>query len=201
MKRTDKYGGNFVNRVRFLKEIMEEVRKNVGPDFPVTVRFSAIEEAVGGRTMEESRPLAMLLEQWGADALHISASVYGNHINGIISSMYTPRAWLVDYAQEVKQLVKIPVFTVNHIADPFVAESILAAGKADIIGMGRESLAEPEFPNKAKAGMLRISESASDVCRSAMEAFSAAASSAVLSIPRQEENCRSISPRWNIPRK
>ena len=152
MKRTDKYGGNFVNRVRFLKEIMEEVRKNVGPDFPVTVRFSAIEEAVGGRTMEESRPLAMLLEQWGADALHISASVYGNHINGIISSMYTPRAWLVDYAQEVKQLVKIPVFTVNHIADPFVAESILAAGKADIIGMGRESLAEPEFPNKAKAG-------------------------------------------------
>ena len=110
------------------------------------------EEAVGGRTMEESRPLAMLLEQWGADALHISASVYGNHINGIISSMYTPRAWLVDYAQEVKQLVKIPVFTVNHIADPFVAESILAAGKADIIGMGRESLAEPEFPNKAKAG-------------------------------------------------
>ena len=158
MKRTDKYGGNFVNRVRFLKEIMEEVRKNVGPDFPVTVRFSAIEEAVGGRTMEESRPLAMLLEQWGAGALHISASVYGNHINGIISSMYTPRAWLVDYAQEVKQLVKIPVFTVNHIADPFVAESILAAGKADIIGMGRESLAEPEFPNKAKAGMLRISE-------------------------------------------
>ena len=151
-KRTDKYGGNFVNRVRFLKEIMEEIRRNVGDDYPVTVRYSAIEEAAGGRTMEESRPLAMLLEQWGADALHISASVYGNHINGIISSMYTPRAWLVNYAEEVKKLVNIPVFTVNRIADPFVAESILAAGKADIIGMGRESLAEPEFPNKAKRG-------------------------------------------------
>lgn len=151
-KRTDKYGGNFINRVRFLKEIMEEIRKNVGADFPVTVRYSAVEEAVGGRTMEESRPLAMLLEQWGADALHISASVYGNHINGIISSMYTPRAWLVDYAQEIKKLVHIPVFTVNRIADPFVAESILAADKADIIGMGRESLADPEFPKKAKAG-------------------------------------------------
>lgn len=151
-KRTDKYGGSLYNRVRFLKEIYEEVRKNVGDDMPVTVRFSAIEEVAGGRTMEETRPLAMMLEEWGVDAINLSASVYGNHINGIISSMYTPRAWQVDFTEDIKKVVNIPVFTVNRIADPFVAESILAAGKADIIGMGRESLADPEFPNKARRG-------------------------------------------------
>lgn len=151
-KRTDKYGGCLENRVRFLKEIYEEVRKNVGADFPVIVRFSAVEEMPGSRDLAESRALAMMFEEWGFDALDVSASVYGNHINGIISSMYSSHAWHADFVSEIKKLVNIPVFTVNRITEPRVAESLLAAGKADMIGMGRQSLADPDYPNKVKNG-------------------------------------------------
>lgn len=151
-KRTDKYGGCFENRTRFLREVYQEIRHTVGKDFPIIVRFSAYEEMPGGRDLAESRALAMLLEEWGVDALDVSASVYGNHINGVISPLYAPHAWHADFAAELKSLVDIPVFTVNRITEPRVAEALLAANKADIIGMGRQSLADPDFPNKIKNG-------------------------------------------------
>lgn len=153
-KRTDKYGGNFENRVRFLKEIYENVRSKVGKDFPVIVRFSALDDMPGGRDMAESRVLAKLFEEWGFDAINVSCAVYGDHNRQIVSPMYIPHAWQVDYAAEIKKIVNIPVFTVNRINDPRMADIILEMGKADIIGMGRGSLADPDLPNKAKAGDL-----------------------------------------------
>ncbi len=151
-KRTDKYGGCLDNRVRILKEIYENVRSKVGSDFPVIVRFSADEAVEGGRDMAESRVLAQLFEEWGFDALHVSSGVYGDRNKGIVSPMYVPHAWTVDYAAEIKKLVQIPVITVNRINDPRMADSILKLGKADFIAMGRGSLADPGLPNKAKAG-------------------------------------------------
>ena len=153
-KRTDKYGGCLDNRLRFLKEIYESVRSNVGDDFPVIIRFSADEAVQGGRDISETRVIAKLFEEWGIDALHVSTGVYGDHNKGIVSPMYVPHAWTVDLAAEVKKIVNIPVITVNRINDPRMAESILEMGKADFIGMGRGSLADPELPNKAKAGDL-----------------------------------------------
>ncbi|MBF7097888.1 oxidoreductase [Alkalibacter mobilis] len=153
-KRTDKYGGPLDNRARIIKEIIENIRSKVGSDFPVTIRYSADEAVQGGRTIAETRVLARLFEEWGFDALHISSGVYGDHNKGIISPMYVDQAWTVDYAAEIKKIVKIPVFTVNRINDPRMAEDILEMGKADIIGMGRGSLADPDLPNKAKFGKL-----------------------------------------------
>lgn len=153
-KRTDKYGGCLDNRLRFIKEIYENVRSKVGKEFPVTIRFSADEATQGGRDISETRVLAKLFEEWGFDALHVSSGVYGDHNKGIVSPMYVPHAWTVDFAAEVKKIVKIPVITVNRINDPRMAESILELDKADFIGMGRGSLADPDLPNKAKAGDL-----------------------------------------------
>lgn len=153
-KRTDKYGGCLDNRLRFTKEIYDNVRSKVGNDFPVIIRFSADEAVHGGRDMAESRVLATLFEEWGFDGLHVSSGVYGNHNKGIVSPMYVPHAWTVDFAAEIKKLVNIPVITVNRINDPRMAESILELDKADFIGMGRGSLADPELPNKAKTGEL-----------------------------------------------
>ena len=153
-KRTDKYGGCLENRVRFLQEIYENVRSKVGTDFPVIVRFSADEVVEGGRDMAESRVLAKLFEEWGFDALHVSSGVYGDHNKGIVSPMYVPHAWTVDFAAEIKKLVNIPVITVNRINDPRMAENILELNKADFVAMGRGSLADPNLPNKAKAGDL-----------------------------------------------
>jgi 2,4-dienoyl-CoA reductase-like NADH-dependent reductase (Old Yellow Enzyme family)/thioredoxin reductase len=153
-KRADKYGGCLDNRLRFVKEVYENIRSKVGKDFPVTIRFSADEAIQGGRDISEARVLAKLFAEWGIDALHISTGVYGSHNKGIVSPMYVPHAWTVDYAAEIKKIVTIPVFTVNRINDPRIAEEILEMGKADFIGMGRGSLADPDLPNKAKRGDL-----------------------------------------------
>ncbi len=154
-KRTDKYGGCLDNRLRIIKEVYENIRSKAGENFPVTIRFSAYEGVDGGRDISESRVLAKLFEEWGFDALHVSNGAYGDHNKGgVIAPMYYPHAWTVDLAAEIKKLVNIPVFTVNRINDPRMAETILELGKADFIGMGRGSLADPELPNKAKSGDL-----------------------------------------------
>ncbi|GKW01666.1 NADH oxidase [Pectobacterium carotovorum subsp. carotovorum] len=154
-KRIDQYGGHFDNRVRFLQEVYQAVRQQVGADFPITVRFSADEGVVGGRDISEARVLAQLLEKWGVDALNVSVGAYGDRNKyGTVSPMYVGHAWTVSLAEEIKQLVQIPVITVNRINDPRMADTILAMGKADFIAMGRGSLADPHLPNKAKAGDL-----------------------------------------------
>lgn len=153
-KRTDEYGGCLDNRARIIKEVLESMRANVGDDFPIIIRLSAVEDMPGGRDMSETRVLVKLFEEWGFDALHISSGVYGDYNKQIVSPMYVGHAWTVDYAQEVKKIVNIPVITVNRINDPRMADGIIEMGKADFVGMGRGSLADPFLPNKAKAGKI-----------------------------------------------
>jgi 2,4-dienoyl-CoA reductase-like NADH-dependent reductase (Old Yellow Enzyme family) len=149
-KRTDEYGGCFMNRMRLLKEVYEEVRANVGNDFPVTVRFSAEEHVVGGRDLSEARMIVRLMEKWGFDAINCSNGVYGTYNLGQVAPMYMPHAWTIHNAAEIKKLVKIPVIGVNRITDPLMAETILTMGMCDFVGMSRASLADPGLPNKAK---------------------------------------------------
>lgn len=147
-KRTDKYGGSFLNRTNFLKEIMQEVRLKVGDNYPIIVRISAKEFMDGGIDIGDVRAIVMLMEQWGANALHISVGTYGDNSN--VPSMHTSHGWIVDYAEEIKKVVSIPVITVGRINDPFIAEGVIAAGKADFVAMGRASIADPELPCKTK---------------------------------------------------
>lgn len=151
-KRTDEYGGCLDNRARIVKEVIENIRSKVGEEFPVIIRFSGDETVEGGRDMSESRVLAKLFEEWGVDGLHVSSGAYGNYNKGIVSTMYIPHAWTTEFANEIKKIVNIPVITANRINDPRMADNILEMGKADFIGMGRGSLADPELPNKAKNG-------------------------------------------------
>lgn len=151
--RIDEYGGTYENRMRFLKEIMEEVRSKVGLDFPISVRFSAEENSEGGRRFFESRQMIMDIEAMGADVLHLSNGMYGVRSSiGIVASFFQQHGWNMDFAKEAKEIVKIPVITVGRISEPAMAEDIIASGKADFIAMGRASLTDPHWPNKAKAG-------------------------------------------------
>ncbi|SHI04033.1 2,4-dienoyl-CoA reductase [Sporobacter termitidis DSM 10068] len=152
-KRIDDYGGTYENRTRFLREVMQEVRRAVGSDFPMQVRFSAQEFCEGGRTMFESRQIIRDIEEWGADALHLSSSMYGTRSSqGIVPSFFQNHGWIVKFAEEAKTLVKIPVITVGRISDPLMVEDILDSGKADAVAMGRASLCDPHWPEKAKSG-------------------------------------------------
>jgi len=103
--------------------------------------------------MFETHQIIRDTETYGADSLHLTYGIYGTRSSlGSVSSYFQKRGWTVPLAEEVKKLVKIPVITVGRIQDPWMAEEILATGKADFIGMGRPSLTDPHYPNKAKAG-------------------------------------------------
>lgn len=150
-KRIDAYGGSLQNRLRFPVEIIKEIRERCGEDFIIDFRISGDEKIEGGRTIEDTRAIARVLEQAGLDMIHISCGTYGA-LNSIIPTSVTAHGWIVEYAAEVKKVVEIPVITVGRINDPMLADSILKAGKADFVAMGRASLADPELPNKTAEG-------------------------------------------------
>ncbi|MDD3927685.1 MAG: FAD-dependent oxidoreductase, partial [bacterium] len=140
-------------RMRFLEEVYRAVRKAVGDDYPVTVRLSGEEMVPDGLELEDSVVIAQRLEQWGADALHISAGNYASFELGyMISPMAIEDGPIIPLAQRIKESVGIPVIAVGKIRHPELAEEILSTGKADFIAMGRPFLADPEWPVKAKSG-------------------------------------------------
>ena len=152
-KRVDEYGGCFENRTRILDEIYACIRENVGKDFPVQVRVSANEYLLGGRTEADTFELVRHLDELGVDAIHVSNGMYASPvIRQIIAPMYTEHAFNMNTAEMVKKLVSCPVIVTNRINSPKMADTILKMGKADFIGMGRGSLADPYLPAKAKAG-------------------------------------------------
>ena len=152
-KRVDEYGGCFDNRARILDEIYTEIRENVGRDFPVQVHVSANEYLLGGRTEADTYELVRHLDELGVDAIHVSNGMYASPvIRQIIAPMYTEHAFNMEVAEQIKKLVSCPVIVTNRINDPKMADTILKMGKADFIGMGRGSLADPYLPQKAKNG-------------------------------------------------
>ena len=154
-KRQDAYGGSFENRILFLLEVLEDIKEKTGPDFPVGVRFNGDDYVEDGWTLEEAKRLAPILEENGADYLHISAGIYGSYPPGItIPSMYGEPGCFVYLAKEIKKDVSVPVITVGRIKDPELADRIIKEGKADMVSMGRAHLADPEIANKAQSGRL-----------------------------------------------
>ena len=153
--RLDEYGGSYLNRIRFLHEVYDAVRAAVGPDFPVMIRISAEENTEGGRKFHETRQILKDIESWGVDAIHLSTGMYGVISSlGTVASHHQHHGWTMDFAAEAKKFIKIPIVTVGRISEPCMAEDILAEGKADFISLGRESLTDPHWPEKAKAGKL-----------------------------------------------
>lgn len=149
-KRTDLYGGDLSNRLRFAVSVIKNIREKTGDAFLIGFRISADEIFAGGRTIEDTVTIAPFLEEAGVDLLHVSAGVGGTY--GIVPPCYVPHAWLADHAGAVRRAVSIPVIAVGRINDPRIAEQVLASGRADLVAMGRASLVDPDMPNKAKRG-------------------------------------------------
>lgn len=152
-EREDEYGGTTLKRSRFAIEIVREVRKRVGPDYPLSFKISAQEFVPNGLTTEESIEILKLLIPEGLDVIQISA---GNDATPewICQSMFMKQACLVESAAKIKSALDIPVMVVGRINDPVIADEIIKEKKADLICMGRGLLADPELPKKAKAGRL-----------------------------------------------
>ena len=149
--RDDKYGKDFEGRLRFLLELIESCRKNMGPDFPLVVKLSIDEFIPGGRSVKDSIKIAKRLEEVGVDAIDAGAGMYES-IHYIVPPVYLPKGCMLDLAAAVKKEVKIPVITGGRIYDPEMAEEVLREGKADFVAVVRGMLADPYWANKVRDG-------------------------------------------------
>jgi len=150
-KRHDAYGGDLLSRMKFPLEIIESVRREVGKDFPISFRYSGNEYVPDGRTIEESKRIARILEAVGVDCLHVAAGVYESFWSQIPPYGIQEGFNAAD-AAVIKQVAGIPVITVGRIKSPEVAEEILEQGKADMVALGRQLICDPDWPQKVAAG-------------------------------------------------
>jgi thioredoxin reductase len=153
--RVDEYGGDIEGRNRFLCEIIDGVRRELGNELAIIVRLSVDEFVAGGLEPGDVRAIALAAEQAGADAIDISAAIYDSAEPHQVSPWGWPEAPLATDALFVKQGVTVPVLVANRIHHPDVAERVLTSGSADFVCMGRPLLADPDLPRKIERGATR----------------------------------------------
>ena len=148
--RTDEFGGSIENRTRFARLVIDEVRKNVGPNFPILLRLSADEFMEGGNTIDDCLKYLEYLND-EVDIYDVSAALNGS-IQYQIDANYLKDGWRAYLSKAVKDKFNKPCITMGNIRNPQVAEDILERGDADLIGMGRGLIADPEWVNKVELG-------------------------------------------------
>ncbi len=152
--RTDDYGGTLENRMRFPAEVIAAVRATVGPDYTLGIRLCADEMVQGGLTLEDTKEMARRFEATkNIDFIDLTlATFYNLYLVG--ATMHTPLGYTIPLAAGIKSVVNLPVFCTGRINDPVMAERVLANGQADMIGMVRAQICDPEMANKAREGRL-----------------------------------------------
>ncbi len=152
-KRTDQYGGSLENRMRFLLEIIDNVRKKCGKDYPLIVRLTVDEmyDKIGqsnkGYTLSEGIEMAKILEKKGIDAIDVSSAGYDT-FNYWLEPTTFECGWRKNLAAEIKKSVNIPVIAANLIRSPEQAEQQLQEGIQDFVALGRPHIADPHWCNK-----------------------------------------------------
>jgi NADPH-dependent 2,4-dienoyl-CoA reductase/sulfur reductase-like enzyme len=152
-KRTDRWGGGIENRARLPVAIADAIHKKCGKNYPVEMRISGSECHAAGYDIDEGIALAKQLDGH-VDLIHVSA---GSHEVREVFAVTHPSMFLADganvrFAAEIKKHVKTPVATVGALTDPAMMEEIIASGKADVVEIARGLIADPDLPNKARAG-------------------------------------------------
>jgi 2,4-dienoyl-CoA reductase-like NADH-dependent reductase (Old Yellow Enzyme family)/thioredoxin reductase len=151
-QRQDEYGSSMKNRARFVSEVIREVRRCVGDQFPISLRISVEESIRGGYTVDDMLTVVSDFVEAGVDVIHASLGTYGSP-GGITSAPveYEPgfNAWR---ARKVKEVVNVPVIAVGRFTDPTLADEVIARGDADLVSFGRQFLADPDFLKKARTG-------------------------------------------------
>lgn len=180
-QRKDIYGGSPENRARFVTSIVKEIKRRLGNDFPVSVCINAAEFGLMAGipnekciTVEDAKATAKLLEAAGANMIHVRSHWLGYHVGAYLPDLlFYPeppipkeqfpkvydlkgrgKAWNVNLAGQIKEAVTIPIMVVAKL-DAQLGEKALREGKADFIAMTRRLQADPEYPNKVKAGKMK----------------------------------------------
>lgn len=156
-QRKDEYGGSLDNRMRFITNIINGIRKECGKDFPLIVRLSADEcyAMIGqegkGYDLKEGVEIAKRLEKLGIDAIDVSSAGYDTFNYWLETVSFEP-GWRKYMAKAIKDAVSIPVLAANLIRSPEQAEQQLEDGIQDFVSLGRPLIADPYWANKALTG-------------------------------------------------
>ena len=152
--RTDEFGGCFENRMRLPRLIIENIRRKTGGNLPILCRINACDEVEGGQSVQDAAAVAAYLEQeCGVDALHVTRAVH-LHDEFMWAPGVTHGGFNADLVTEIKRVVSVPVIAVGRFTEPQYAELLVKQGRADLIAFGRQSIADPELPAKARNGQL-----------------------------------------------
>jgi len=153
-RRQDEWGGTAAKRMRFLTEVYQEVRRQVGNDYPVLVKLNVDDCLEGGITAEEVTGIAVRLERLGIDAIEISGGMAESRIGmsrlGIDSR--EKEAYFLPWAKRLKEAITVPLLLVGGIRSREVAEEILNGGWADFISLSRPLIREPNLPRQWQSG-------------------------------------------------
>ncbi len=150
-KRSDEYGGSFDNRCRFLIDTLREMRGAVGQDFVVGLRMLARDLHPDGWVEDDSvRLIRMVTSERLIDYVSLTAGVRWMHIG----PMYRPDGEFLDQVGYIREQIDLPVIHAGRLTDPHVAESAIASGKVDLVGMVKGHIADPHFANKVQSGRL-----------------------------------------------
>lgn len=150
-QRTDEYGGSFENRMRFAREVIEGMRKEVGDAYPLSVRMAGNDFMPGSNTDAETPAIAAVYEKAGVDVINVTGGWHETRVPQL--PMELPRSAYAYLALNIKKTVSVPVMASNRIADPETAETIIRDGYADMVNLGRVLIADPEWPQKAFKGL------------------------------------------------
>ena len=152
--RTDEFGGCFENRMRLPRLIIENIRKKTGGNLPILCRINACDEVPGGQSVQDAAAVAAYLEQeCGVDALHVTRAVH-LHDEFMWAPGITHGGFNADLVTEIKRAVSVPVIIVGRFTEPQYAELLVKQGRCDLVAFGRQSIADPELPNKVRNNQL-----------------------------------------------
>lgn len=150
-RREDEYGGNFRNRVRFGREVLDAVHGAVGPELPVVVRMNAVDYVEGGLELEDALHLANFLREEGVGALSVTSGTMCETVPFCLYPAGTPEAHLLPMAGRIRESSGLPIIVAGRIRTPEVARRALESGQTDLIGLGRPFLADPDWVLKVRA--------------------------------------------------
>ena len=151
--RTDEYGGNFENRMRFLNEIIDRIKLECGENFPLIVKFTPchfLPSEYGYRSMEEGIKIAKMLEEKGVHALHVDSGCHDNWYMAMPPIYQQEAVPQLLASKTIKEVTSLPIITNGRLGDISKAEFALDQNLTDILAVGRQFLADPNFVNKLK---------------------------------------------------
>jgi 2,4-dienoyl-CoA reductase-like NADH-dependent reductase (Old Yellow Enzyme family) len=158
-RRTDEWGGSLENRTRFLREVCRAVRQQVGPDYPMLVKFGMMDGIDGGLSLDEGAQIMGMMAEMGIDGIEISAGIGGKRAVAVKKGIRSAddEGYFAPWASQARQATELPLMLVGGFRSKSVMEAALAEGHADFISLCRPLINDPALPNKFKNGELEKS--------------------------------------------